>query len=63
MMSDSQRGGARHFAKRYVDAGILFRVLEEEMERVRNLGQYELISKNRLVGGWFTPLKNIRQLG
>jgi hypothetical protein len=45
-MANIQRGGARHFAKPYVDAGILFKVLEEEIELVKNLGAYELISKN-----------------
>ena len=41
------KGGARHFTKPYVDAGILLKTLEVHSKLVTNLGPYESISKNQ----------------
>ena len=41
------RGGARHFAKPYVDTGLLFKVLEENHHILQNFGSYEHLSKSQ----------------
>ena len=43
-MEPSKRGGARHFAKPYVDSDILFKLLGKHVDLLRDLGPYELIS-------------------
>ena len=39
------RGGARHFAKPYVDSGLVYKVLSEHQETLHNLGPYEHCSR------------------
>ena len=41
------KGGARHFAKPYVDTGLLFKVLEENHHILQNFGSYEHLSKSQ----------------
>ena len=41
------KGGARHFAKPFIDPGILFRVLHDHKELVQSMGIYDTISKNQ----------------
>ena len=39
------RGGARHFAKPYVDSGLVLKVLTEHQATLSDMGSYELISR------------------
>ena len=39
------RGGARHFSKPYVDSGLIYKVLHDNQEILRNLGSYEHCSR------------------
>lgn len=40
------RGGARHFSKPWVDTGLVYQVLDENIEVLKDLGPYEHCSKN-----------------
>ena len=43
------KGGARHFAKPYVEPSILLQVLEKHLSLVKDLGPYELASRNAAI--------------
>ena len=42
----NRKGGARHFSKPYVDTGLVFTVLEDNKEILKDLRNYECTSKN-----------------
>ena len=39
------KGGARHFPKPYIDSGLLYKVLADNVLVLKNLGSYEHVSK------------------
>ena len=41
----SGKGGARHFQKPYIDSGLLYKVLADNVLVLKNLGSYEHVSK------------------
>ena len=43
------KGGARHFAKPYLEPSVLLQVLEKHQGLVKDLGQYELVSRNAAI--------------
>ena len=43
------KGGARHFAKPYVEPSILMQVLEKHQSLVKGLGPYDLVSRNSAI--------------
>ena len=43
------KGGARHFAKPFLDPGILFRILDDHDGLVQSFGAYDIISKNQAI--------------
>ena len=49
MAAKRGRGGARHTPKPFTDEGVLFKVLGDHKELVKDLGPYELISRSGAV--------------
>lgn len=49
MAAKRGRGGARHTPKPFTDEGVLFKVLADHKELVKDLGPYELISRSGAV--------------
>ena len=44
--SNEKRGGARHFAKPYVEPSLLLKTLSDYTQLVMDLGPYESVSKS-----------------
>ena len=43
------KGGAKHFAKPYIEPSVLLQVLEKHQGLVKDLGPYELVSRNSAI--------------